>query len=367
MFKQNQPTKIYTMKNSYYILLSLMLILILGSCASTNRLTLSAAEPARITIPTDVMKIGIINRSVPSEGNKAIDQIDKILSLEGLKLDKEGAESAVAGIQDELTRFVRYDEVVILEDIEVQKKGLGVLPAALSWENVNQICEENDVDLLISLEMYDTDTKADVNVAMVELPNSLGIKTKVPQTRVSLNTQILNGWRVYYPPTKDILDETTSSTYVTSVGQGINPVKAMEAVIGRKEAVIQNSTYIGNLYGLDTRAKSRRVSRDYFVSGTDNFKIGRRRAQTGDWQGAAELWEQELNNPKPKIAGRACYNMAIINEINGNLDEAINWASKSYSDYGNSIALRYVNILRNRVADRQQLESQQLTKLEFAD
>jgi hypothetical protein len=355
------------MKNSFYIVLGLIFILLLGSCASTNRLTLSAAEPARITIPSDVMKIGIINRSIPSEGNRAIDELDKILSLEGLKLDKEGAESVVAGIKDELTRFVRYEDVVILDNIEVQRKGLGVFPAALSWENVNQICDENDVDLLIALEMYDTDTKADAKVEMVELPNSLGIKTKVPHTRIALNTQILNGWRVYYPATKNILDETTSSITVTSVGKGINPVKAMEAIIGRKEAVLQNSTYIGNLYGLDTRAKSRRVTREYFVSGTDNFKIGRRRAQTGDWQGAAELWEQEIKNPNPKIAGRACYNMAIINEINGNLDEAINWASKSYSDYGNAIALRYVRILRNRVADKQLLESQQVTKMEFVD
>jgi len=319
---------------------------------------MGAAEPARITIPSDVMKIGIINRSVPSEGNKTLDQIDKILSLEGLKMDKEGAEAAVAGVQDELTRFVRYESVSIIDDIEVQRKGLGVFPAALSWDDVNRICEENDVDLLISLEFYDTDTKADVSAEMVEVPNNFGIKAKVPHTRVTLNTVIKNGWRVYYPPTKDILDEIASNNYVTSTGQGINPVKAMEAVVGRKEAVLQNSTYIGNLYGLDTRPKSRRVTRDYFVSGTDNFVVAKRRAQTGDWQGAAQLWEQELNNPKGKIAGRACYNMAIISEINGDLDQAMEWASRSYSDYGTNEALRYINILRNRMNDERRVDEQ---------
>ena len=336
----------------------LVVVLVFGSCGATNRLTMGAAEPARIAIPSDVMKIGIINRSVPSEGNKTIDQIDKILSLEGLKLDKEGAESAVAGVQDELTRFVRYDEVVILDNIDVQRKGLGVFPAALSWEDVNRICEENDVDLLISLEFYDTDTKADLQAELVEVPNSFGIKAKVPHTKITLNTVIKNGWRVYYPPTKDILDEVASNNYVTSSGHGINPVKAMEAIIGRKEAVLQNSTYIGNLYGLDTRAKSRRVTRDYFVSGTDNFVVAKRRAQTGDWQGAAELWEQEVNNPKGKIAGRACYNMAIISEINGDLDTAMDWASKSYADYRTKEALYYINILRNRMADQRELDRQ---------
>lgn len=346
------------MKNLIRLSLLMGALIILNACGSTNRLTMSAGEPARISIPSDVMKIGIINRSVPSEENKVLDQIDKILSLEGLKMDKEGAEAAVTGVHDELTRFVRYDKVTIIDDIEVQRKGLSVFPAALSWDNIDRICEENDVDLLISLEFYDTDTKADVKAEMVMLPNSFGVKVKVPHTKVTLNTNIKNGWRVYYPPTKDILDEIASNNYVTSSGQGLNPVKAMEAVVGRKEAVLQNSTYIGNLYGLDTRAKSRRVTRDYFVSGTDNFVVGKRRAQTGDWQGAAQLWEQEVNNPKGKIAGRACYNMAIISEINGDLDMAMEWASKSYSDYNTNEALRYINILKNRMADERELDRQ---------
>ncbi len=349
------------MKSTYRILAVLSAGMIFMACSSTNRLTMGATEPARITIPSDVMKIGIINRSIPSEENSALDKIDKILSLEGLKLDKEGAEAVVSGVQDELTRFERYERVDIIEAADLSRKGLSVFPAALSWEHVERICEENDVDLLISLEFYDTDTKANADAIMVEVPNNFGIKAKVPHTRITLNTVIKNGWRVYYPATKDILDEIASNNYVTSTGQGINPVKAVEAVIGRKEAVLQNSTYIGNLYGLDTRPKNRRVSRDYFVSGTDNFVVAKRRAQTGDWQGAAQLWEQEVGNPKGKIAGRACYNMAIINEINGDLDAAMEWASRSYADYDIREALRYINILKNRMNDERRVE-QQLSK-----
>ncbi|MFH6603691.1 DUF6340 family protein [Maribacter algicola] len=346
------------MKRTYRLLAMLFTGMIFMACSSTNRLTMGATEPARITIPSEVMKIGIVNRSIPSEENSSLDKIDKILSLEGLKLDKEGAEAVITGVQDELTRFERYERVDIIEAADVSRKGLGVFPAALTWEQVDRICKENDVDLLISLEFYDTDTRADVDAIMVEVPNNFGIKAKVPHTRVTLNTVIKNGWRAYYPATKSILDEIVSNNYVTSSGQGLNPVKAVEAVIGRKEAVLESSTYIGNLYGLDTRPKSRRVSRDYFVSGTDNFAVAKRRAQTGDWQGAAQLWEQEVNNPKGKIAGRACYNMAIINEINGDLDAAMEWASKSYADYDIREALRYINILRNRMYDERRVEEQ---------
>ncbi|MGC1515676.1 MAG: DUF6340 family protein [Maribacter sp.] len=332
--------------------------LVLTSCASTNNLTMSVTEPADIHLSTDITKIGIINRSVPSEANKVVDQLDKILSLEGLHLDRLGAEAATVGLSDELSRDNRFDVVQLIQEGEAQKKGLGVFPAALSWEVVEQICAENNVEVLFSLEFYDTDTTADLQIATLSIPNNLGVNVTVPGHRITLNTVIKNGWRVYDPVHKRLLNEVVTNDFVTSRGEGINPVKAIEAVMGRKEAVLAVSDAIGNSYGLKIKPLRRRVTREYFVRGSDNFIVAKRRAQAGNWEGAADLWEQDLNHAKPKVAGRACYNMAIINEINGNLNEAIEWASKSYADYNTPNALRYINILKNRVVDQRVLENQ---------
>ncbi len=352
------------MKNLFQLFTLIALLLFLGACSATNRLTMGVTEPARIPLDSDITKIGIINRSIPSEGNKVVDEIDKILSLEGKNLDKEGAEAAIRGLADELTRGERFDKVEIITAIDSQRKGLGVFPAALPWDTVEQICKEYDVDILFSLEFYDTDTTADYELSMVTIPNNLGIDAKVPGHKVQLNTVIKNGWRIYDPVGSVLLDEYVSKNYLTSRGAGINPVKAIEAVIGRKEGVQEISSNLGNQYGLQTKPLRRRVARDYFVRGTDNFSIARRRAQTGDWNGAADLWEREINHPKMKVAGRAYYNMAIINEINGNLEKAIEWASKAYADYGNNLALGYVNILKRRVVDQRQLNNQ-LSSLNF--
>ena len=342
--------------NRLYLLLGISILL--TSCSATNRLTMNAVEPARIHIPKEVLKIGLINRSIPSEDHQVIDKLDKILSLEGLNLDKEGAESALNGLRDELSLNDRFKSVEIIDSIALQQKGLGVFPAALAWRDVQKICDDFDVDILFSLEFFDTDTKVDYEVGMVDIPNPLGIDVSMPGHKVTLNTLIKNGWRVYDPVDKILLDEIVLNERIISTGQGINPVKAIEAVIGRKEIVLQRSADIGYAYGLDVRPLQRRIARDYFVRGTDNFKIARRRAQTGNWNGAAELWEKELDHSKGKVAGRAHYNMAIINEINGDLDAAVDWASKSYSDYGNRDALRYVNILRNRMAKERLLDRQ---------
>lgn len=319
---------------------------------------MQAVEPARVHIPSGVTKVGIINRSIPMEDHKGIDKIDKILSLEGRNLDKQGAESAIAGLYDELSLNDRFEKILIIDSISVQRKGLGVFPAALNWSTVDKICEEFDVDVLFSLEFYDTDTRADYEIGMVQVPNNLGIDVSLPGHKVTLNTLMKNGWRIYDPKQKRVLDEVVSSDQIVSVGQGINPVKAIEAIINRKEMVLRHSANLGNSYGLDIRPLRRTISRRYFVRGSDNFKIAQRRAQTGDWDGAAELWKLEINHRKAKVAGRAYYNMAIISEINGDLDIAVDWASKSYSDYGNKDALRYVNILRNRMAGERLLDQQ---------
>jgi len=332
--------------------------LLLLSCSAINNLTMGATEPAIVQLPKSVKRIGIINRSLPSEGNQKIDKIDQILSAEGLNLDKKGAKAAITALSEELHRTGKFEEIVILDSIIEIRKGLNVFPAALTWEAIEKLCKANGVDAIFSLAFYDTDTKISYKGSMMQLPNNLGIKVPVPAHEVKLNTLIYNGWRIYYPLTRQIVDEFTYTDHLVSSGKGINPVKAIEAVARRNEAVEDLSKNIGYAYGSRLSPYKHRISRNYFVRGSDNFVVAKRRAQTGDWDGAAQLWERELDNSKTKIAGRACYNMAIINEINGNIYTAIDWASRSYAEYNNKEALRYLNILKYRASQLEKLEQQ---------
>lgn len=346
------------MKTLVQIITFLLLILFFSSCGSTSTVTIGVTEPAAVYLSSDVHSIGIINRSLPSEKNKTIDDIDKILSIEGVNFDKEGAASAIIGLSDQLNRSNRFEKILNIEDIESIKKGLGVFPAELPWNLVDEICSENEIDILFSLEFYDTDTQVSYDVFMKSIPNVFGIEAKVPYHRVTLRTLIKSGWRIYDPKSNIVLDEFLIVEPVISTGEGINPAKAIEAVIGRKEAVLQLSNFIGSDYGMRLFPNKKRVRRSYYVRGTDNFKIAERRALTGNWDGAASLWEMELDNKNRKVAGRASYNMAIINEIDGNLEKAVEWASKAYSEYNDRNALNYVNILKSRMQEQAELDYQ---------
>jgi len=337
----------------------LLAIVILNSCSVTNSLKLSVIEPAPVYIPSEIQTIGIIDRSMPTDKNAIMDQIDKILSVEGKNLDKDGARQSVVGLFDELVNSNAFYEVKIIDNIDTRNPGLGVFPSALSWETVERICYENDVDAIFALSFYDTDTKIDYKAVPITIEGPFGINIPAIENHATSSTIIKSGWRIYDPINKYILDEFVINEYVNARGVGINPMKAVEAiVIGRKEDILQVSSNIGHSYAFRLFPYKIRVERDYYVKGTNNFEIAKRRAQTGDWDGAAELWEMEITNPKRKVAGRAYYNMAIINEINGDLNTAVDWASKSYTDYENKDALGYLKILKYRVEKNKQLEQQ---------
>lgn len=346
------------MKNQIKILIYVSSVIFLSACSSTNKMTMGITTPAKVFLSSDVKNIGIINRSIPSKENQELDKIDQILSAEGRNLDEKGAEAAISSLSSELSMIKNFDVIKILENIEGVKSGLAVLPATLSWEMIDQLCKENNVDVILSLAFYDTDTKTAYKVTTMPLENNLGVKVDVPAQEVTLNTLVTCGWRLYDPQSKLVIDDYQYNKKMVFTGKGINPLKAIEAVKRRNETIQEYSRNVGIAYANRYIPNKVRISRDYYITGTDNFKIAQRRALTGDWIGAADLWKQELNNTDLKILGRANYNMAISSEINGDLDQAIKYASSAYTDYENKLALDYVNILKHRKMQSQILEEQ---------
>lgn len=347
------------MKKFYSILtISLLAGAMLTSCSSTNIMTLSVTNPAPVDIANDVKSIGIINRSLPSKKNSTLDKIDQILTVEGKDLDKEGAEQAVIGLKNELSYNKQFTKVALYDSIGLTSNGMGIFPAPLSWDEVTALCSKYNVDILYSLEFFDTDSKTSYTQRQRQSVNAFGIKLPVTEHTASIQTLLKTGWRIYDPVNKTIDDEYIGNDQVTSTGTGISPLVAVKAVQGRKQAITVASNKMGTYYAQRILPIKTRVSRQYYVRGNDTFKIAKRRAQTGDWAGAAELWEQELTALKAKVAGRAHYNMAIYREIEGDLDGAIEYASKAYSDYNDRRALRYINVLKQRKIDLAILKQQ---------
>ena len=332
------------------------IVLACCSCSSTSLMSLSVMKPAPVSIPSNIKSVALVNRSQAVDANHTIDAIHKALSLESNDLQIAGAKSSLSGLSDELMKNSRFTEVKPLTT-ELRSFGAGVFPSALQWDSVERLCRESNTDALFALELFDTDSKinygaspANINVGIANLP--------AVEHHVNMTTSVKTGWRIYDPSTRTILDEYIIGQDISFSGSGINPVVAASALIGRKEAVIQVGNKAGQAYATRILPYWIRVSRNYFVGGDDNFKTAQRKAQSGNWDGAAQIWQQETKSSDRTLAGRACYNMAIISEINGDLDGAIQWTQKSYEDYKIRLALDYLNILKYRKQQNDILKSQ---------
>lgn len=332
---------------------------IFSSCASTQLVTISVLKPAPVSVPAYVKNVAVVNRSEPSKKVKIINVVDKALSMQGTDLDKIGSQSTLTGLSDELKKNTRFDNVTVLDNANLTTDVPGNFPAPLAWSDVENYCSDNNADVLFSLEIFDTKSDIDYTANKTVVKTPLGDAPVIEQ-QANMHTLVKTGWRIYDLRNKNILDEVAFSRTLTYHGKGINPLLAANALINRNEAVKEVGNIAGHDYALSLIPTWKRVSRDYYVRGNDNFKIAMRKARTGNWTGAADLWEKETNNSNGKIAGRACYNMAIISEINGDLDGAIKWAQKSYENYNNHLALQYVTILNNRKLDTEILKDQQV-------
>ena len=268
---------------------------------------------------------------------------------------------SIAGLTEELKANERFSEVKELKDINFRASRIGVLPPQLSPGLVDSLCAETGTDALFALERFDTDTRVGFGKTPGGIETALG-KIPLKGLEVSMETIIKSGWRIYTPSVNGALDEIAFAESLVFTASGLNPVAAVEALTGRKDAIREVSRNAGHTYAMRLLPYRIRVTRDYFVKGTDNFKIAKRKARTGKWDDAGSLWERETSNPRMKIAGRACYNMAIINEINGSLDEALGWAQKSYEDYGIRPALKYIRILEDRKAGDELLKIQEINE-----
>ena len=335
--------------------LFILAVLMLISC-KTNELYINVLQPAPVTLPPEVKKISIIDRSIPTDETKLADMIDKAVSLEGADLDRDGALQSAEGLAEALGTNERFTSVRLLNDLGLKASRVGVLPAPLTLRVIDSLCIATGSDALFALERFDTDTKISFSTPGGGIKTPLG-NIPVIGLKASMETIVKTGWRIYAPA--GVLDEVNFAESLAFTANGLNPAEAVSSLIGRREAVKQVSRNAGHTYAVRILPYTLNVTRDYYVKGTGNFKIAKRRAQTGNWDGAGDLWEQEVENPRGKIAGRACYNMAIISEINGQLEDALGWAQKAWEDYKTRLALNYVRILEYRLSNDSLLRFQE--------
>jgi len=198
--------------------------LTLGSCSSTQLMTLSVQKPSPVTMPAPVHSVALVDRRAIDPRAKITDAVDRIFSLEGPGLDSAGAAQSISGLRDALQREERFSKVVILKE-QLTTLNPTQFPTPLSWDVVESLCRNSEADALFSLELFDTDSRISYAAHPVKLNTVFGSIPAIEQ-EATMRTNVKAGWRIYYPASKEVVDEFAVARDISYSGRGINPVAA---------------------------------------------------------------------------------------------------------------------------------------------
>lgn len=333
------------------------------SCTSTKQLKITFTEPSPVDLSKQIKKIGIVNSSRARSEKSYTNGLEQLIVMEERWLAEKGTEAALTGLFDELAQDNRFEIVKILDKIADDTNDFGSSPDDTTWQQIALICKENGVDALFSLASHETETEFSFKKTKVDQLDMMRNKIEVSGQQITLKTLIENGWRIYDPKQRLLIDEFTTNEHVNVSAKGINAVAALQAIDNRKEMLLEQSKLSGSVYGNRMQPIKLEVYRDYFANGSQKLKRAHDKIEGGAYQEASKLWKQEINNPKTKISSRACYNLAVLSEFNGDLNNAIKWAVKAYDLNKQKDTGSYLNDLENRLA--RVVDSKQVASTEF--
>ena len=270
--------------------------------------------------------------------------------------DKEASALCIAGLSNSLNANPRF-ESILKSDNELKGTGTKQFPVLLEWTKVKSICDQYNADALILLETYDSDVRVTQRKRDVKKKIN-NEEVIVPEFLADLNIRVNAGWRIYDIKNNTIIDESVFGDEKGWNAVSDNPDKALSKLPSKRRALNESGEFAGVMFGKRISPTWVWVNRSYYIRKHDDFKLAKKFVRVENWEKATELWKGLANNVDPKIAGRACYNMALAAEMEGNLDIAKTWAEKSMKDYKNKAARDYLNVINRRIMEQGKLKDQ---------
>lgn len=333
----------------------LLILTVLSSCA-TRRVSMQVLVPAGITIPSSVTSVAIVNRSLPPHDRPVLNILEGFISGESVLADREGSFNCIRGVQDRLNESPRIKAITVESD-EYRGTGTKQFPVVLDWEAVGELCRSNQVDAVLSLETFDSDFELHRSTSK-QKEKVNGREVVRLKYKTSLEVDIHSGWRLYDNLSRKVIDQVVFTDSKSWSGEGDSEKEALENLPSKRHVLNEAGRFAGIQMANRISPNWITESRRYFVKGSSGLENGRVHVKFNDWDAARKVWLASTNDQDPKAAGRACYNLALAAEMQGDLDSAIQWAEKAMKEFHLKQARDYVDRLYIRRDEEQRLLEQ---------
>ena len=321
----------------------------------TSQRNLSVNVPAEVPVPTSARRIVLMDRTEPRSGFS--NTFEALTSRES-GLDKEQGREMNEVLREALGELGERFEVVTAPG-RYEGSGTGVLSDPLNWDTIIQVCSRADADILIALEALDADVNYDFNERTVqEIVN--GYPTSAPrvEVRAQRKTTVRYGWRVYDRRGRTILDMFTDRSTSNQEGIGSTKQNAKDGLPAKRGVVDGLGRAAARSYARRFAPTSSFVKRTFYSGSDRRLRSAYNLSRRNNWEGAIHVWESMLTDPKAKLRGKACFNIAVAYEALGDLVNARVFALRSASEFGNKWGMGYAAELDVRMKDEERARSE---------
>ncbi|WP_304517866.1 DUF6340 family protein [Cecembia rubra] len=338
------------MKQINFSFFILLLASLLFSC--TRTVTMNRMAPADITVPSYVQRILLVDRTAPQ--NETVSVIQGILTGEAPFEVKNAAEATLTTIQQELNQSPRF-EVIRARERLVGGLFAQTFPTPLTWQQVEGLCDQYQVDAILVLEKFSSDFIVTDKRQMIKKTVGTGKEARqieVMGVYMEGLASVSAGFRFYDPQSKNIFDQINYDKTNLWSAEAETRLQAAAMLIDKVRATQFVGRMAGASYARRIAPMPITITRSMYEKPRSNFSLakGSRLAQVGRWEDALETWQQGLSLPhSTKEGGRLAYNVALAYEVLGELEEARYWAGKSFTEYGFKEGRNYAGNLQRRI------------------
>lgn len=335
-----------------------LIVCVISSCKSNYALlTIENVQHASKELPQDIQSVTLMNRSMNKQfQNYREDSLQmyfyrKGFQLSTIVLDSTAADTTLKALASLMFESGRYDVVIPVNRNINRNLPYDALPDQLSQSQVRNICSNFKTDALMVMERFSTKTMADISEEKYFEPGQGYVKSYNATLDLNYNAY----FRVYRPEGEPIVQEVALTDTIYWESSDITLERLFNKLPTVKQALINAGIKVA--LDLDSKLSPTWIQekRGYYIIKPQG-DAGQKYMKDNDLDNAGKYWEEMAQSANRKTRSMAEYNLALLSELNGDIDKAIKYSIKSYYSFYRHQTENYIKKLEARKKDLQKKE-----------
>ena len=330
-------------------LLWLVLLLSFSSCVSYERLSIEVVKPAKLTLSPNIRKLAMVARNLKYVNdtlqNYQVKDGKLVKDRIRFNCDSAAITSCLDSLSGKLLAQVRFDSILILPvSFFPETRVKDVRPNKISW--YSKLADNTGADGLILLDMF----------------SCFYIESNENNNAKVITSDI---WSFYDNKQQKIVDRFAQTDTLFWEGNDENGNLEKIRIPEKQMAIPIAAGVIGSNYAKHIQPSWTLVYREIMTSNHPEFKIATTLARKGKWDEASAIWQKYIDSKNRQNKIISLYNLALANEMSGNMDQAIHLIGQSaaassgiFGSTKNDAIRKYSAILYQRKIEINQLNTQ---------